>query len=81
MAAALGMCFVFKTVVSPCRSNNTFKIFKMVRESFKEYSKAATVEKEELLLRDEILPKKRSFIQAAKTLNGKRNYIFHGNVC
>ena len=41
-------CFVFQTVDSSYWSNNTFKIFKMERESFKEYSEAATVEKEKL---------------------------------
>ena len=43
--------FGFKTVVSSHRSSNTFKIFKIGRESFKlfrEYSEAAIVEKEEL---------------------------------
>ena len=45
---ALGMCLVFKTVVSSYRSYDTFKIFKMERGSFKEYSEAAIVEKEEL---------------------------------
>ena len=48
MAAALGMCFVFKIVVSSDRSNNTLIIFKMETESFKEYSEAALVEKEEI---------------------------------
>ena len=39
---------VFKTAVSSYQSNNTFKIFKMEKESFKEYSEATIVEKEEL---------------------------------
>ena len=48
MAAVLSMCLVFKTIVSSHWSNNAFKIFKMEKESFKEYSEAAIVEKEEL---------------------------------
>ena len=43
MAAALGMCSVFKTIVSSYQSNNTFKILKMERESFKKFSEATTV--------------------------------------
>ena len=46
MVATLGMCLIFKTVVLSYRSYDThFKIFKMERESFKKYSKAAIVEK------------------------------------
>ena len=43
----MAVCLLFKTVVSSYWSNNTFKMFRMERKTFKEYSEAA-LEKEEL---------------------------------
>ena len=47
MAAVLGMCLVFKTVVSHYQRNNTHSKDSGWKKQIKKYSEAATVEKEE----------------------------------
>ena len=41
-------CFQNRSLIRSYRSNNTFKIFTMERESFKEYPEPALVENDEL---------------------------------